>query len=350
MTLKNISQSRDYGLDIIKSLAIFFVIGVHFFLNTYFYKTDLNNTNLFFQVCIQQLFLSCIPLFLISTGYLNDSTDISIKYFKKIIPIICIYLFYSLIAILYRLHINDLSFENTNFIEQILTFKGHRYSWYMNLYFGLFLLIPFFNKMYFSLGTKKEKATLIFILILLTMTRGIPNFWSKIYPLTYFFIGKFIKEFKPDLKGYGKISLIGIVFLQGLIEYILANSGRYINYFNHYTCITRMIQSVLLFLLLYQVKIKNKTLQNIIVKISSSTLDIYLASFLTDRLIYKPVKEIILTQDNMLFLLPILVLSSFIFAYIIARLRIKLIKFEKLGKSKHKNKDKKDTEHKKQVA
>lgn len=347
MTLKNSSQPRDYGLDIIKSLAIFFVVGVHFFLNTYFYKTDLNNMNLFLQVCIQQLFLSCIPLFLICTGYLNNSTNISIQYFKKVVPIICVYLFYSLIAILYRLHINELSLENINFIEQILTFKGHRYSWYINLYFGLFLLIPFFNKMYFSLSTKNEKFALIIILALLTMTKNMPNFWSKIYPLTYFFIGKFIKEFKPNLHGHGKISLIGIVFLQGFIEYIFANSGIYITYFNHYTCITRLLQSVLLFLLLYQVEIKNNILQNIIVKISSSTLDIYLASFLTDRLIYKPVKTLVTTQENMLFLLPILVLSSFVFAYIIARLRIKLIKFEKFGKSKNKNKN---MDYKKQIA
>lgn len=345
MTLKNTSHSRDYGLDIVKSLAIFFVIGVHFFLNTYFYKTNLSSTSLFLQVCTQQLFLSCIPLFLISTGYLNDSTDVSIKYFKKIIPIICIYLFYSLIAILYRLHINELSFENTNFIEQILSFKGHRYSWYMNLYFGLFLLIPFFNKMYFALSSKKEKAVLIIILSFLTMTKCAPDFWSKIYPLTYFFIGKFIKEFKPKLKGYGKISLVGIIFLQGSIEYMLANSGKYIAYFNHYTCVTRMIQSVILFLLLYQVKIKSSKIQSIIVKISSSTLDIYLASFLTDRLIYKPVKMFNITQENMIFLLPVLVAASFISAYIIARLRIKLFKFEKLGKHKNKN-----IEYKKQVA
>lgn len=347
MTLKNISNTRDYGLDIVKSLAILFVVGVHFFLNTYFYKTDLTNGNLFLQLCIQQLFLSCIPLFLISTGYLNDNVDTSKKYFKKIIPIICVYIFYSLIVISYRIHIGELSFENTTLFEQLLTFKGHRYSWYINLYFGLFLLIPFFNKMYFSLNNEKEKALLILILTTLTMTKFMPNFWTKLYPLTYFFIGKFIKEFKPNLKGHGKISLVGIILVQALIEFTFANNGKYITYFNHYTCITRLIQSVILFLLIYQIKLKNTKLQKLITRISSSTLDIYLASFLTDRLVYGKIKSFNLTQENMLALLPVLVLSSFIFAYIIARLRIKFIKFEKLGKSKT---SKKDTEYKKQAA
>ena len=49
-------------------VAILSVIGVHFFLNTKFYTTNLNNFNLFFQTILQQLFLACIPLFLISTG------------------------------------------------------------------------------------------------------------------------------------------------------------------------------------------------------------------------------------------------------------------------------------------
>ena len=337
MTSIKISKDRDYGLDIIKSLAIFFVIGVHFFLNTYFYRTDLTNANLFLQVCVQQLFLSCIPLFLMATGYLNNNTEISLKYFKKIIPVICTYIFYSFIAIAYRVHIHELSFENTTLVQQLLTFKGHRYSWYINLYFGLFLLTPFLNKMYFSLDNKKEKITLIVILIALTMTKTLPNFWSKIYPLAYFFIGKYIKEYQPKLSNIATVFLTVIILMQGYIEFIFANNGRYITHFNHYTCITRLIQSVILFLLIYKLNLRNKNLQKIISNISASTLDIYLASFLTDRLIYTPVKTAISSQETMFLLLPLLVLSSFGFAYIIARVRIKFLKFEKFGKSKNKN-------------
>ena len=87
-----IRNIRHVGMDIVKSIAILSVIGVHFFLNTKFYTTNLNNFNLFFQTILQQLFLACIPLFLISTGYLNNSVDISKKYFKKIVPILILYI------------------------------------------------------------------------------------------------------------------------------------------------------------------------------------------------------------------------------------------------------------------
>ena len=35
-----IVSSRNIGLDIVKSTAIFFVVGVHFFLNTRFYLDE----------------------------------------------------------------------------------------------------------------------------------------------------------------------------------------------------------------------------------------------------------------------------------------------------------------------
>ena len=44
-----IKPKRDIGIDIVKTIAILSVVGVHFFLNTRFYRVDLNNTNLFLR-------------------------------------------------------------------------------------------------------------------------------------------------------------------------------------------------------------------------------------------------------------------------------------------------------------
>ena len=330
--------SRDIGIDIVKALAISFVIGVHFFLNTKFYTTSLNNCNLFFQTLLQQIFLSCIPLFLMATGYLNNNTNISFNYFKKIIPIIIIYLIYSIPALIYRYSIGEIGYDIKLWIEQILTFKGHRYSWYINLYFGLFLLIPFFNKMYFSLNSKKEKLTLIIILLFLTTIANVPNYWAKLYPLAYFYIGKFIKEFKPNINIYKCIIYFTIiVLLETSIEFIVASGGKYIHYFNDYSSIFRALQSIIIFIICYNIKINNRYIESIIVKISSSTLDIYLASFFADRILYKPLKALFLTQDKMFIYLPIMVLSVLILSYIIAYCRIKFLKVENLVKNKKSN-------------
>lgn len=323
---------RDYGLDIIKTLAILFVVSVHFFLNTKFYRSDLTGLNLFIQTCLQQLFLACIPLFLISTGYLNNNTRINKNYFKKIIPILVIYIFYTIPAIIYRCSIDELDVNLKIWIVQFFDFKAHRYSWYINLYFGLFLIIPFLNKLYYSLEEKKEKRYLIAILTLLTMFKNfVPDYWGGIYPLTYFFIGKYIKDYQPKIdKKKGILFLILLIILQASIEFILANGGRYSHFYNDYASFFRMLQAILIVLLLYKTQVKKSILRNTYVNISTITLDIYLASFITDRLIYKPLKVYNLPQETYLFLLIPLVLASFCFAYLCARIRKKYIKIENI--------------------
>lgn len=333
-------DNRELGIDIIKALAITFVIGVHFFLNTKFYTTNLTNLNLFMQTFIQQIFLSCIPLFLISTGYLNSNTKIDLNYFKKIIPIMIIYLLYSVPALIYRSNIGEINYDIKLWIEQILLFKGHRYSWYINLYFGLYLLIPFFNRMYNSLDTKKDKLILISILLFLTTINGTPNYWAKLYPLTYFYIGKFIKEFKPNIQtSKGFLCFIMIVLIETSLEFLVASNGRYVHYFNDYSSLFRAMQSTIIFLILYNKTIKNHLLKNIISKLSVSTLDIYLASFLGDRLLYKPLKTLSLPQEKLFVYMPIMILSVLTFSYIVAIIRIKYIRIENIVHKNKKNKN-----------
>lgn len=323
---------RDIGADIVKTIAILSVVGVHFFLNTRFYRVGLNNTNLFIQTIIQQICLICIPLFVMATGYLNNNTQINRKYYKKILPIIYLYLLYSIPALIYRGHIGEIPFDLPLWIDQVLHFKGHRYSWYINLYFGLFLLIPFLNKMYNSLENKKEKTLLIVILALLTCAAAVPalhlpGYWKSIYPLTYYFVGKYIKEFKPEIKISKNILLIiAVVLVQAIVEYVVAGKGEYRHVLTDYSSIFRLIEGYLIFVLVYKFEIRNNKFRNIVISISKLTLDIYLASFITDRLTYKVLKPYNIPQEQYIFLMIPLVLTSFGFAYVIARLRERYIK------------------------
>lgn len=325
-------SKREVGVDVVKSIAILSVVGVHFFLNTRYYRVDLNNINLFIQTVIQQICLICIPLFVMATGYLNNNTKINKDYYKKILPIIYLYLLYSIPALIYRSHIGEIPFDIPLWIEQILRFKGHRYSWYINLYFGLFLLIPFLNKMYNSLENKKEKTILIGILALLTCAAAVPAFhlpgyWKSIYPLTYYFVGKYIKEFQPTIKILKNIVyIIIIVLIQAIIEYIGADSGEYTHLLTDYSSIFRLVEGYLIFILVYKLEIKNNAFENTIISISKLTLDIYLASFITDRLTYRVLKPYNIPQEKYIYLMIPLVLISFVFAYAIAKLRARYIK------------------------
>ena len=64
-----------------------------------------------------------------------------------------------------------------------------------------------------------------------------------------------------------------------------------------------------------------------ITNISMLTLDIYLASFITDRIVYKEIlKGFTFTQETYLYIMIPLIIASFALAYIIAIIRKKFIK------------------------
>lgn len=65
-------MKRIFGLDLIRFLAIFSVISVHFFLNNGFYSFPVKGGRMFISINLRWLFFSGVPLFLLLTGYLNN--------------------------------------------------------------------------------------------------------------------------------------------------------------------------------------------------------------------------------------------------------------------------------------
>ena len=153
----------------------------------------------------------------------------------------------------------------------------------------------------------------IAILSIFSADLPIPDYWAKVYPLAYFYIGKYFREFKPEIKlSKNLLYLFIILTLQVTIEYIFADGGKYIKVINHYSSTLRSI------------------VRKFITDISSITLDIYLASNVTDKLMYKYIKTFPITQEQFFYLFIPLVATSFFSAYIIAKIRTNFIKVEQL--------------------
>ena len=104
-------------------------------------------------------FMVCVPLFLLLTGYLVSAKKIPLeignlkKYYKKIIPVFLSYAIgMTVIFAIYRLR-GDRSYNLQKLVFGILGYK--EYSWYVNMYIGLFLLSPFLTNIWASIGDKK---------------------------------------------------------------------------------------------------------------------------------------------------------------------------------------------------
>ena len=303
-------KKRLIGLDIVRTAAILFVITLH--------ATSLSGVfdgekNLFWGICLylRQLCMACVPLFLILSGYLQKNKKLSASYYFGVIPL---YLSYAVISALCMLAYAVQGYMNGNMdltfvtaIYKMLDFSANGYAWYFEMFLGLFLLIPFLNALYGAIETKGGKITLIGTLVFLTLISDtisgfapyyagtssvtlniLPDFFKTLYPVTYYFIGSYIAEFKPELKGVKKLlALCAPIIPAGIIAaYSYARGGYAWYMFNGFQTLTVAFTAVCVFLALYDVDLDFAPLKNVFSFISKNTFEMYLFSYLWDNLFY----------------------------------------------------------------
>jgi hypothetical protein len=288
---------------------------------------------------------------MISTGFLQNGKQIDTKYYKGILNVLGIYLIYSIAAILVRSMFFDENKSVLSWIYETIGFKANQYSWYINMFIGLFLLIPFLNLIFNNLKSRKQSLILITILLCLCglpsffnympITSGgtgallFPDWWIGIYPILYYFIGCYIKKYEPKInKIIIIVSFSAIIVLESALTFYFSKGGNFVTAIGEYSSILVIFSATLFFLFFYNVDIKNNVISNILKKISSVTLDIYLASYIVDKFVYRYViSEIYESNFQIIFYFAPIVATVIIITTIIGLTRkfvtdmvIKLVK------------------------
>lgn len=175
--MKNISR-RNINIDLIRVVAVFFVISIHFFMNVNYYGEMFLGKKMFVFTCLRTISMICVPLFLLLTGYLMNDKTLSKKYYKGIINILEMFLLSSILCILFNKYYLDIDVTFKTGVLSILDYTGAPYSWYIEMYIGLFLLIPFLNIIWKNLESKRQKEILLFTLIILTVLPTLFNIYD----------------------------------------------------------------------------------------------------------------------------------------------------------------------------
>ena len=136
---------RNLNADLIRCVAVFSVISVHFLLNGGFYKQEVCGIPMLVMCMYRSFFMTCVPLFLILTGYLMGRKKLSKGYYKGLWKTIEIYLLASIACLLFKKFVQEEDITIYSGLLSILAFKGANYAWYIEMYIGLFCLIPFLN-------------------------------------------------------------------------------------------------------------------------------------------------------------------------------------------------------------
>lgn len=308
-------QSRNAAMDIIRIVAAFTVLSVHFFLHNGFYSQTVEGAPMYIMVLMRTLFSVCVPLFMILTGYLMSHKTLSRKYYSGISKTLIVFVLATLACMIFKaIHDNE-PFTLKSFILGTLDFTGANYSWYIEMYIGLFLLIPFLNLAYNKLKNKRQKQVLVLTLVFLTIiptvfnifnfdnpawwsdpktsdtfAKLIPSWWMGIYPITYYFTGCYIREYGIKLKTSSTLVLFLLaILIFGTFNYYRSygttfKSGSYVFWYG----IEPYVLSVLLFVLLSRIKTDNmnEKVKFVLWKVSDLALGIYLISYIFDMLVY----------------------------------------------------------------
>lgn len=319
-------MKRNNSINLLKVTAIFFVICVHFLLNTEYYSLAVDNNLMIFWVCLRCLFITCVPLFLITTGLLMNKKTLSGKYIVKIIPFIIKYVVISIIVWFFgKLFFSD-SVTFSESIRGIFDYSTISYSWYVEMYLGLYFLIPLLNIVWSYNETIIYHVYIILLAFVLVFFpsflnvfgKVIPDYWQFLYPISYYFFGCFFSTYKKSIEkiSYSKIVQIFLIFLVCFTfinvniswnrEFQWTSSNDYYGY-------QPFFMSISLFFLIVRIKI-NKIFFPVLELISKSTICIYLISNLTDRITYQFVDGLFSNQKEILMYGPLIIIIDFIIA------------------------------------
>lgn len=294
----NNTKERDLNLDLIRCVAFIAVLVMHYYDNSGFYLITMDSAGDFIMAMVRMLFTICVPLFLMLSGYLCHRKTLSARYYLGILRVLELYILCSLACIVFEWLYLDRQFGLREIVSTVLNFEVCGYAWYVMLYFGLFLMIPFLNLAYNGLESRGQKLTLVATFFTLSILPSLLNayfhiysvWWSKLYPLCYYFTGAFLSEYMPKKRPVK----MGLLLLAALVVFCLydhfkfhAEAGCYDGiHYDHYQV---YILAVLSFLFLASLDLSSwpgfwKKQIGIIAELSFAA---YLCSWISDGIIYR---------------------------------------------------------------
>lgn len=345
---------RSPAADLIRILAFFLVVSVHFFLNNGFYSQAVEGRRMFIMTVMRSFFIICVPLFLTLSGYLLRRKQLEKRYYGRIGKIVITYILASLLCVFYSVVFlgNDLTLKDI--ILKIFNFTAAPYSWYIEMYLGLFLLIPFLNIVYNTLPSQKWKIWLIITFVILTAlpsvlniydltsfdwlavpsstsekNKLIPEWWQNFYPITYYYIGCYLSEYGLKInKVLNMVLIIVWTVFSGTFCYWRSYKTKFIwGAWCSYQSLFNVILTLLVFVFIINLnydKLPNK-ISGIIQKISGLSLGGYLVSWIFDSEVYpilsQKVPSVVDRLEYYIIIVPIIFVLSLMTSFLLSKIQ-----------------------------
>lgn len=293
-------MKRQSGIDLIRITGLFFVVGVHQFLYNRFYYEPQVGAWMWAADVWRWLFFCCNGIFMMLSGYLRcKKTDLHDCY-RGLIPVLvgyilcCCIIFPIQVLNGEQMPLLDFNADADSWLKRFVTFGN--YAWYVEMYIGLILFSPLVN-----LGLKQmdDKTLGKFANLMIFVTSAhymtaldlIPNYWSSLYPVTYYILGAAIRRLQPRVKPWEGLGMALLISMGLATSSILTTDKGFSSGFTQgYGGIWTMLTAACVFLGLYRIKAGKET-GKVLAWLSGGVFEGYLLSKIFDIWTYPLVKQ-----------------------------------------------------------
>ncbi len=312
-------KKRIIGLDLVKGIAMFLVVMLHYSFYTMYYSDGIAGT------LVTVLCVPCVPLFFMVNGALLLPREKRDGHYAKVIRMIVVMLIWKVLAALF--------FVSVGSDGQVVTLKSFvtyllggnlgsyptGYFWFMNALIGIYLLFPLVKMAFDAEGSLAlrclvlvlftftvGKDTLKLVLQVVGMATG-HDFASIVgslgefylfgqygYTLLYFIAGGLIKQIVFDQEGHADalrlrlarwkdrrgtlivtaIVCYGCTFLVQRFQHI--SQGINLTVTDGYWLLPTFVGSIAGFLLLCPVNIKDGIAKKVVTTVGNNTYGVYM--------------------------------------------------------------------------
>ena len=166
----------DIGIELLRCISMIMIVILHYFIHGGVLENTYNGSTLYYIIwSVEGLCNISVNCFMLISGYLLSTKAFSAK---RIIKLYFEILFYSIIIIIYAQYFTSYTITIKDLILCLPIVS--RNNWYVTTYFGISLLIPYFNKFINNIDQKTHTSALMSGFILFSMI-----------PTSFFYIDQF---------------------------------------------------------------------------------------------------------------------------------------------------------------
>ena len=298
MGSSNIKDDRNYGIDLLRVFAMFFVVLLHSLGNGGILSSLYKGTFQYNWFWGLEIIAYCaVDIFALISGYVSYSSKENKTKYSNYITIWFEVVFYALIITVLFHAFSSVAITKRDYYSALLPVTNNMY-WYFTAFTGLYVLKPFLDKGIRACNTKTLKKLFACILIIFSFFAtfsGVFNLrggYSFIWIIMLYILGSIVKKCNIGSK-LSKMELFLLIAVMYIITILYKMYGFETSIFNIkitkdllvlYTSPTILIASIGYILLFSKIKF-NKAFTSIVKFIAPASFAIYLLN--TNPLIWE---------------------------------------------------------------